>query len=172
MLIPQEAVADKILLIRGKKVMLDKDLAELYGVKTKTFNQAVKRNIERFPADFMFRLTKDELENWRSQIVTSNADKMGLRRPPYAFTDYGILMLSSVLRSKRAIQVNIVIMRVFVKFREMLSARKELADKISELEKRMEKKDKEIQAIFEVIRQLMFKPDKPKRKIGFLVQDE
>jgi hypothetical protein len=167
MLIPQEAIASKIFLIRGRKVMLDRDLAGLYGVKAKVLNQAVKRNRERFPADFMFKLTKSELENWRSQFVTSNSDKMGLRRPPHAFTDYGILMLSSVLNSKRAIQVNIAIMRVFVRFRQFFAAHKELALKISELEKKVARNDKEIQVIFEAIRQLMLEPERPKPKIGF-----
>ena len=148
-------------------MILDRDSAKLYGVSTGRLNEQVKRNKERFPEDFMFQLTKEELEKWISQIAISNSEKMGLRKLPYVFTDYGILMLSSVLKSKRAVQVNIVIMRVFVKFREFLTNHKEFAEKISELEKRMENKDKEIQAIFEVIRQLMFEPKKIKPKIGF-----
>ena len=172
MLIPQEVISNKIFIVRGRRVLLDRHLAKLYGVKTKVLNQAVKRNIKRFPGDFMFQLTKEEFTNWRSQFVTSNADKMGLRRLPYAFTEQGVSMLSTVLNSERAIQVNIVIMRVFVKFREILSTHKELANRIDELEKRMENKDKEIQAIFEAIRQLMLKPDKPKRRIGFYNQED
>ena len=106
-LVPIELIASKIYLIRGIKVMLDRDLAELYSVETKVLKQAVRRNIDRFPADFMFEITKMELENWRSQFVTSKSDKMGLRIPPFAFTEHGVLMLSSVLKSERAIQVNI-----------------------------------------------------------------
>ena len=167
-LIPQEAIESKILLIRGKKVMLDRDLAKLYGVPTKALNQAVKRNIERFPEDFMFIFTKEEFENWRSQFVTSNSEKMGLRYRPYVFTEQGVAMLSSVLSSKRAIQVNIAIMRVFVKIKEMVVTNKELMYKLSELERKIEKHDGEIHAIFEAIRQLMEPPpEKPKRRIGF-----
>lgn len=103
-LVAHEVIADKIIFIRSKKVMLDRDLAKMYGVETKVLNQAVKRNVERFPDDFMFQLSKEEFENWKSQFVTSNADKMGLRRAPHAFTDYGVLMLSSVLNSERTIK--------------------------------------------------------------------
>jgi hypothetical protein len=167
-LIPQEAIENKILLIRGKKVMMDRDLAELYKVPTKVLNQAVKRNIERFPEDFMFQLQKKELENWRSQFVTSNSEKMGLRYRPYVFTEQGVAMLSSVLNSKRAIQVNIAIMRVFVKIKEMVVTHKELMYKLSELERKVEKHDGDICTVFEAIRQLMDPPpEKPKRRIGF-----
>jgi ORF6N domain len=107
--------------IRNQKVMLDRDLAELYGVETKVLKQAVKRNIDRFPEDFMFELTKSELENWRSQFVTSNSDKMGLRYSPFAFTEHGVLMLSSILNSQQAIQVNIQIVRIFTRLRNLLS---------------------------------------------------
>src|SRR4051812_4500538 len=116
-LIKKQIIKNKILFVRDKKVMLDRDLAELYGVKTKVLNQAVKRNCERFPADFMFQLTDHELTYWKSQIVTSNKEKMGVRKRPYAFTELGIAMLSSVLNSPQAIQVNIQIMRVFTKLR-------------------------------------------------------
>jgi len=118
----RQTIERRIYLIRDQKVMLDSDLAGLYQVPTKALNQAVKRNLTRFPADFMFQLTTRELENWRSQIVTTNpAAKMALRRPPYAFTEHGVAMLSSVLNSERAVQVNIVIMRAFIKLREMLA---------------------------------------------------
>ena len=167
-LVPQEVIADKILLIRSKKVMLDRDLAKLYRVETRTLNQAVKRNIGRFPADFMFQLSKKEFKNWKSQIVMSKSDKMGLRRSPYAFTDYGILMLSSVLNSEVAIQVNIAIMRVFVRLREILSTHKELARRLADLERRMENKDEEMQAIFSAIKQLMNPAEKIKKVVkGF-----
>lgn len=166
-LIPQETIENKILLIRNKKVMLDRDLAGLYEVKTKVLNQAVKRNIERFPKDFMFELTKKEFNIWRSQFVTSKADRKGLRYAPMAFTEQGVAMLSSVLHSKKAIQVNIAIMRVFVRLKEIISTHKELAHKLSELERRLKKHDGEIRTIFEAIRQLMTPPEKPKRRIGF-----
>lgn len=164
LILSYEIIANKIILIRGKRVMLDRDLANMYGVKTKVLNQAVKRNIGRFPDDFMFRLNKKEFEDWRSQFVTSKSDKKGLRRAPYAFTDYGILMLSSVLNSERAIQVNIAIMRVFVKLREMLSAHEQLTDKLTELERKIGRHDKDILMIFEAIKQLM-RPKEEARKV-------
>ena len=167
-LIPQETIESRILLIRGKKVMLDRDLAKLYKVPTKRLNEQVKRNIERFPGDFMFQLTKEEFEDWKSQIATSNSEKMGLRRMSYAFTEQGVAMLSSVLHSKRAIQVNIAIMRVFVKLKEMISAHKELFYKLKDLERKIEKHDEQICVIFDAIRRLMEPPpEKPKRRIGF-----
>ncbi|MGB2630772.1 MAG: ORF6N domain-containing protein [Candidatus Omnitrophota bacterium] len=168
-IISVEKIKKKIYRIRGKNVMLDKDLARLYKVSTKRLNEQVKRNIERFPEDFMFQLNKEELENWRSQIATSNSEKMGLRRRPYAFTEQGVAMLSSVLNSKRAIQVNIAIMRVFVRVKEIMFAHKELFYKLKELEGKIEKHDAEIQAIFEAIQQLIEPPveEKPKRRIGF-----
>jgi hypothetical protein len=165
--ISMEKIRKKIYRIRGKSVMLDKDLAKLYKVSTKRLNEQVKRNSERFPEDFMFQLNKEELENWRSQFATSNSEKMGLRRRPYAFTEQGVAMLSSVLNSKRAIHVNIAIMRVFVRIKEIMFAHKELFYKLKELEGKIEKHDGEIQAIFEAIRQLMEPPpEKPKRRIG------
>jgi hypothetical protein len=157
------------LLIRGQKVILDRDLAELYGVETKQLKQAVKRNIERFPDDFMFQLTREELENWRSQFVTSKADKMGLRYPPMAFTEQGVAMLSSVLRSKRAVQVSIEIMRAFVCLRQMLDAHKDLRRKLAELEK---KYDDQFKIVFEAIAELMAPPQKAPRKIGFEVKEK
>jgi hypothetical protein len=117
-LVPADQIETAILLLRGQKVMLDRDLAVLYGVETKVLKQAVRRNIERFPPDFMFELTKGEFENWRSQFVTSRGDRMGLRYAPMAFTEQGVAMLSSVLRSRRAVQVNIEIMRAFVRLRQ------------------------------------------------------
>jgi len=166
--IPVERIERSIFLIRGLKVMLDADLAELYGVKTKALKQAVRRNIERFPKDFMFELNPDEHSNLRSQIVTSSlAQWGGTRYKPMAFTEQGVAMLSSILRTKRAIQVNIAIMRVFVRLREMMATHKELAFKLVELEERLEGHDEQIQSIFEAIHQLMTPPEPARKKIGF-----
>lgn len=159
--IPQERIENKIFLIRNQKVMLDRDLAELYDVATRTLNQAVRRNKKRFPADFMFQLTKEEMENWKSQIVISNSIKMGLRKRPLAFTEQGVAMLSSVLNSERAIQINIQIMRAFIKLREVLATHKEL-------QKKIEEHDQQIKEIFQIIKQLLTPPETPKRRIGFL----
>jgi len=166
-LVLQERIERKILLIRGYKVMLDSDLAQLYGVTTKRLNEQVRRNIKRFPDDFMFQLTKKEYDSLRSHFATSKERRGGRRYLPYSFTEQGVAMLSSVLNSERAIQVNIAIMRVFVKIRKILSTHKELAYKLSQLERKIEKHDEEIQAIFEAIRQLMIPPEKSKRQIGF-----
>ena len=164
---PIEIIEKKIYLIRNQKVMLSVDLAELYGVETRVLNQAVKRNIERFPEDFMFQLDDNEFQNLKSQIVTSSWG--GMRRAnPYAFTEQGIAMLSSVLKSDRAIKVNIEIMRTFVKIRKIILQNKDLADKLAQLEIKTEKHDKDIKAIIDAIRQLMTPPEKTKRKIGFI----
>ncbi len=153
----------RILFLRGQKVMLSSDLAELYEVQAKVLNQSVKRNLDRFPEDFMFALTAEEFTNLKSQFVTSSWG--GSRRSlPYAFTEQGVAMLSSVLRSPRAVQVNIAIMRAFVKLREMLSEHRELARKLDKMEKRY---DAQFKAVFDAIRELMIPPDKPKKKIGF-----
>ena len=168
-LILHENIARKIILIRDKKVMLDRDISELYGVETRILNQAVKRNIERFPDDFMFQLTKEEMANWISQTVISNNKKMGIRKRPNAFTQEGVAMLSSVLSSKRAIQVNLQIMRVFVKLREMLSTHADLRKKVKQLEKKYQSHDKQFQIVFEAIKQLLAKPQRPAKKIGFHV---
>ena len=171
----QEFIEQRIFVIRGYKVMLGMHLADLYGVTTKVLIQAVKRNIERFPEDFMFRLTQEELYSLRSQIVTlKNARGRGqhIKYLPYAFTEQGVAMLSSVLRSKRAVQVNITIMRAFVKLRQILTSHKELAQKLEEHEKRIDTHDHHIIAIFDIIKELM-KPlplptsPKPKGPIGF-----
>lgn len=142
-----EIIRSKIYEIRGQKVMLDRDLAVMYGVETRALNQAVKRNSERFPEDFMFQLTDKEVEHWKSQIVMSNAVKMGLRRNPYAFTELGVVMLSSVLTSKIAIQVNIGIMRAFVAIRKMVTANP-LALRLSSLEKNFEELKQDLEEIF------------------------
>ncbi|RZB33840.1 MAG: hypothetical protein SRB2_03627 [Desulfobacteraceae bacterium Eth-SRB2] len=168
-LVPIELIASKIYLIRSVKVMLDRDLAELYGVETKVLKQAVRRNIGRFPADFMFEMTNTEFEDWRSQFVTSKSDKMGLRYKPMAFTEQGVAMLSSVLRSKRAIQVNIQIMRAFTQLRKMLSTHEDLKRRIESMEK---KYDQQFQIVFEAIKQLLETDEKPKKKIGFTVKEK
>lgn len=139
-----QIIKSKIRIIRGNKVMLDRDLAELYGVETRVLKQAVRRNIKRFPDDFMFQLSKEEFVNWRSQNVMSNADKMGLRYPPFAFTEQGVAMLSSVLNSDKAIDVNIAIMRAFVLLRQHLTDYKDLKEQIAKLEKEMNIKFKDI----------------------------
>jgi len=168
-LIPQEIVEQKIFMIRGHKVMLDKELAKLYGVPVKRLNEQVKRNLKRFPRDFMFLLTRQEVMNLKSQIATSRWG--GVRKLPYAFTEQGVAMLSTVLNSERAIQVNIAIMRAFVKLRQILATNKDLAYKLKELESKIERHDEDIQAIFEAIRQLMAPlPVKPKPQIGFRPQ--
>ncbi|MFN7948190.1 MAG: ORF6N domain-containing protein [Blastocatellia bacterium] len=154
-------------LIRGQKVMLDSDLAELYEVETKVLNQAVKRNLERFPEDFMFQLTTEEAGNLRSQIVTSSPAHGGRRYLPYVFTEQGVAMLSSVLRSERAVQVNIAIMRAFVKLRELMTTHRELSDKITALERKYDAHDEQIRKIFEAIRLLLTPPTKAKRPVGF-----
>jgi hypothetical protein len=164
-LIPIERIEQSILLIRGQKVMLSTDLADLYQVEPRVLVQAVKRNISRFPQDFMFQLTEEEYSNLKSQIVISSWG--GLRRArPYAFTGQGVAMLSSVLRSKRAIQVNIEIMRAFVRLRRILSSHADLARKLDELEK---KYDAQVRVVFDAIRRLMApkEPEPSKKKIGF-----
>lgn len=161
-----EVIAGKILEIQGKRVMLDKDLARLYGVGTRNLNKAVNRNKERFPVDFMFQLTKDEFSNLMFQNGTSRWG--GTRKLPYVFTEQGVAMLSSVLRSRRAIKVNIQIMRAFIKLKELLLTHKELALKIEELERKYSGHDEMIKNIFETIRQLLEPPPvKEKPPIGF-----
>jgi hypothetical protein len=166
--IPQEVIENKIFMIRGHKVILDSDLAGLYQVTTFNLNKAVKRNIGRFPEDFMFQLNNDEYKSLTFQFGISKKGRGGRRYLPYAFTEQGVAMLSSVLHSERAVQVNIAVMRAFVKLRQMISTHKELAHKLSELERKIERHDSEIQAIFAAIRQLMAPPSKPAKKIGFL----
>ncbi len=165
-LIPTERIEKTIILIRQKKVMLDADLAELYGVETKALKRAVKRNVDRFPPDFMFQLTNQEVANLRCQFGTSSLDGKwgGLRYAPFAFTEQGVAMLSSVLGSKRAVQVNIEIMRAFVKLRELISSHHVLAQKIAELEKRY---DHQFKIVFDAIRELMTPPPSKSKKIGF-----
>ena len=166
-LIPKERIENKIYLLRGQKVMLDEALAELYQVPTYRLNEQVKRNIKRFPKDFMFKLTKKEAKNLRSQFAISRYG--GRRYIPYVFTEQGVSMLSSVLNSERAIQINIQIMRTFTRLRKIISSHRQLANKLKQLGKRTDKNDNEIQTIFEAINKLVSIEQKPKRKIGFYV---
>jgi hypothetical protein len=171
-LLPDELIINKIILLRDQKVLIDRDLAELYGVETRILNQAVKRNIKRFPDDFMFQMTKEEFEIWKSQIVISNGDRMGLRKPPFVFTEQGVAMLSSVLNSDRAILVNIQIMRVFTKMRALLDSHKEILRKLDSIEKKDIEQDEKILLIFEYLKQLeQAKQEetifKERKRIGF-----
>ncbi|HWQ31964.1 MAG TPA: ORF6N domain-containing protein [Blastocatellia bacterium] len=169
-----ETVERKIHLIRGQRVMLDSDLAELYEVETFNLNKAVKRNIERFPEDFMFQLTREEADSLRFQSGISNEGRGGRRYLPYVFTEQGVAMLSSVLRSERAVQVNIAIMRAFVKLRELMNTHAELAQKIEAMERQYGAHDKQIGMIFELIKRLLRPPDSgplpPRKPIGFRPQ--
>jgi hypothetical protein len=169
-LISVERIEKVILVIRGQKVILDSDLAVLYGVTTSNLNKAVKRNRHRFPDDFMFQLLKEEEEHLRFQIGISKPSRRGGRRfLAYAFTEQGVAMLSSVLHSKRAIEVNIAIMRAFVRLRELLASHKDLAHKLEDLERKIGQHDEKFKSIFEAIRQLLIPPPEPeqKRHIGF-----
>ena len=162
-----ERITNMIYLVRGQKVMFDKDLAELYEVSTSTMNKAVSRNIERFPEDFMFRLINKEVINLKFHFGTSSWG--GTRKLPRAFTEQGVAMLSSILRSKRAVQVNIQIMRAFTRLRQMLSTHKDLRKKIEAMEK---KYDQQFQIVFEAIKQLLETDAKPRKKIGFIVKEK
>lgn len=170
-IIPFQQIAQAVCLLRGEKVLLDLDPAALYGVATKVLNQAVKRNATRFPEDFMFQLSSEETRSLRSRSVTLKRGQH-LKYRPYAFTEHGVAMLSSVLNTERAISVNIAIMRAFVKLRETLETNRKLARKFSELEKRVGKHDRKIDAILEAIRQLMAPLAKPQREIGFHVREK
>lgn len=165
-----EKIEKSMFMIRGQRVMLDADLAGLYGVETRMLKQAVRRNRKRFPDDFMFELTQDETRSLRSQNVILKRGQYS-KYLPFAFTEQGVAMLSSVLHSDRAIEVNIAIMRVFVRIREMMVAHKELAFKLGELEGRIQEHDEHILAIFEAIRRLMTAPEKTKKRIGFEVRE-
>ena len=171
-LLPDELIINKIILLRDQKVLVDRDLADLYGVETRVLNQAVKRNIKRFPDDFMFQMTSEEMNIWKSQIVMSDNDRMGLRKPPFVFTEQGVAMLSSVLNSDTAILVNIQIMRVFTKLRRLLDSHKEILRKLESIEKKDIEQGEKILLIFEYLKQLeQIKKDetllKERKKIGF-----
>lgn len=170
-LIPVESIISKIVFLRGEKVLLDRDLAELYGVETKQLKRAVRRNIKRFPDDFMFELTQEEYNSLRYQFGTLNRGAHS-KYPPMVFTEQGVSMLSSVLHSERAIEVNIAIMRAFVQLRRMIVTHEELARKLSGLETQFEGHDEKIQAIFKVIHELINPDNKPQKKIGFTVKEK
>jgi hypothetical protein len=182
--VPIERIERAILILRGHKVMLDTDLAALYDVETRVLVQAVKRNLERFPKDFMFQLTNQELAVWRSQIVMSNPGaRMGLRRPPFAFTEHGALMAATVLNSPRAVEMSLYVVRAFVRMREVLATHKELAKKLEVLEKKTEalalKHDAlattthaQFREVIEALRALMTPPEPKKRPIGFVTPEE
>ncbi len=168
-IIPDDIITDKIYMIRNQKVMLDRDLANLYNVETRVLKQAVRRNIKRFPKDFMFELTKEEFENWRSQIVTSKNDNKGLRYAPFVFTEQGIAMLSSVLNSDHAIAVNIQIIRIFIKVRQVLTDTIPLQLEIKKIKRQLSNQNKNIELVFEYLDELLDKKSKqiPRQKIGF-----
>jgi len=168
-LLSEETISNKIYFIRNQKVMLDRDLAMLYGIETKRLKEQVKRNINRFPKDFMFELTKVEFENWRSQFATSNSEKMSLRYLPMAFTEHGVLMLSSILKTDKAIQTNIQIMRIFTKVRQMLLDTTEIKVDILQIQKKLENHDKNIELVFSYLDELTEKKDNQNErvKIGY-----
>ena len=167
-IVPVGQIEQRILMIRGERVMLDSDLAALYGVETKILVKAVKRNLSRFPPDFLFQLSKEEFARLRFQIGTSKKGRGGRRYRPYAFTEHGAIMAASVLNSERAVKVSVYVVRAFVKLREILGAHKQLARKLAELEKRLEGHDEQIAALIEAIRELMAPPPAAARKrIGF-----
>lgn len=171
--LPDEIIMNQIYYIRGQKVMIDRDLAALYGVETKQLKRQVNRNIERFPEDFMFEMTKSEFENWRGQFGTSNSsDKMGLRYAPYVFTEQGVAMLSSVLNSKKAISVNIQIIRIFTRIRQMLVDNTELRLAIEELRKNTDNNTKNIELIFQYLDELLDKKENtvPRKQIGYKIK--
>lgn len=168
-LLTEDLVVNKIFTIRDQKVMLDRDLAQLYQIETKRLKEAVRRNSNRFPSDFMFELTEVEFKNWRTQFASSNSDKMGLRISPMVFTEYGVLMLSSVLNSERAIDVNIQIMRVFSKMRRILSDNMELRAIIDEIRRKTDNNTKNIEVVFQYLDELIENQENPKerKQIGF-----
>ncbi|KAF2514071.1 ORF6N domain-containing protein [Flavobacterium zhairuonense] len=168
-ILSEETISNKIYFIRGQKVMLDRDLALLYGAETKRLKEQVKRNLNRFPKDFMFELTKTEFENWRSQFATSNSEKMSLRYAPMAFTEHGVMMLSSILKSDKAIQTNIQIMRIFTKVRQMLLDTTEIKVDILQIQKKLENHDKNIELVFSYLDELTEKKENESErvKIGY-----
>ena len=172
--IPDEVVMSKIYLIRGQKVMLDRDLAELYGVETRILKQAVKRNIARFPDDFMFEMSRQELEQWRDEFATTIGERKGIRYAPFCFTEQGVTMLSCVLNSERAIQLNIQIVRIFTKIREMLTDTLNVKLEIEEIKKKLENQDKNIELVFTYLDELIEKQENPnpRPEVGFRRQSE
>lgn len=170
--IPDEVVMNKIYIVREQKVMLDRDLAELYGVETKVLKQAVRRNITRFPEDFMFEMNKEELENWRSQFVTSKEDRQGLRYMPFCFTEQGVTMLSCILNSERAIHVNIQIIRIYTRIREMLLLHKDVSLLVEQVERKLLKQDEKIELLFTYLSKFIEKDDTPRKSIGYKISKD
>jgi hypothetical protein len=173
-MLPDEVVMTKIFVVRGQKVMIDRDLAELYGVETKRLKEAVRRNMTRFPEDFMFEMTNIEFSIWRTQFATSNSDKKGLRYSPFCFTEQGVTMLSCILNSNRAILINIQVVRIFSKMREMLTDTLTLKLDIEEIKKKIANQDKNIELVFSYLDELIEKQEnpKPRKKIGFHLPDQ
>lgn len=169
LILSDEAITSKIYIIRGQKVMLDRDIAELYQVDTKVLKQAVKRNLEIFPNHFMFEMNDSEFENWRSQFVTSNSDKMGLRYKPFCFTEHGVLQTANILKSSRAKQISIRIIEVFVKMLEVISAHNEIRLEIEHIKKKINNHDKNIELVFQYLDELLMKKEKSKTRtqIGY-----
>jgi len=175
LVVSDERVERSILLIRGRKVMLDADLAELYGVPTKVLNQAIKRNWQRFPQDFMFQLDEQEVASMRSQSVTASdgtASRRNIRYLPYAFSEHGVIMAASVLNTQRAMEMSVYVVRAFVRLRELVGANKEIIAKLDQLERRIVGHDKAIISLFDAIRQLMKIEDKGRKAIGFQVEED
>ena len=167
LIIPDEIVMNKIYILRDMRIMVDRDLAELYGVETKRLKEAVRRNMQRFPSDFMFEMNDEEFRNWRTQFASSNSEVMGVRYHPFCFTEQGVTMLSCILNSERAIAVNIQIIRIFTKMRELLLTNKEVLLQLEMLEKQVLKNKIDIQSIFSALRQLINPTPKPRKQIGF-----
>ena len=163
-IIPDELIINKIYLIRGQKVMMDRDLSEMYGVETRILNQAIKRNEKRFPPDFMFQLTSQELSDWKSQNVISNKERMGMRKLPNVFTEQGVAMLSSVLNSETAIEVNIQIIRMFTKVRQMLTDHNELRLEVEKIKMKLDNQDKNMEIVFQYLDELLEKKDEPRQE--------
>jgi len=169
--VADEAIMNKIFMVRGQKVMIDRDLADLYEVETKRLKEAVRRNLNRFPKDFMFAMNKKEFANWRTQFATSSKDKQGLRYAPFCFTEQGVTMLACVLNSKRAIDVNIQIIRIFTRMKEMLLTNKDILIQMQKVEKKLTEHDEDIRLIFEYMKKLLSPPQEPRRRIGFKPDD-
>jgi len=166
-IIPEETIINKIFLIRGQKVMVDRDLADLYCVEAKRLKEAVRRNADRFPEDFMFEMTHEEFQNWRTQFASSNSERMGLRYAPFCFTEQGVTMLSCILNNKKAIETNIRIIRVFTKMREMLLTHKDILLKLEQFERQLVKNSEDIQVVFTALKQFLIHKQKPRRQIGY-----
>jgi len=170
--VPDEIIIAKIYFIRQQKIMIDRDLAELYGVETKVLKQAVRRNLNRFPEDFMFEMDEKEFENWRTQNATSKQDRQGLRYAPFCFTEQGVTMLSCILNSERAVEVNIRIIRIFARLREMLLTHKDILLKLEQLERQVVQNSDDIQMIFTALKELLHQPREQRPRIGFRRNNE